>query len=83
MPKLLTPKETAEMLRCSTDTVRRLIESQEIDAVDLSVGKQRRRYLISVEAIEKFLAKRTRFAAEPERKARKFAAPTRRWTDSM
>ena len=55
-----TPSEWAEFLRCTADHVRELIATGALDASDLSVGRNKKpRWIISSEAIERFLASRS------------------------
>ena len=51
-----TLTEAAKQLHCSVDTVRSLIKSKRLHAVNLSVGKQRAKWVIPMKSIEDFLA---------------------------
>ena len=47
--------ETAKRLACSTDTVRALISSKRLHAVNLSQGSRRAKWVVPESEIERFL----------------------------
>lgn len=66
-----TPSQWAEFLQCTADKIRDLINTGQLEAIDASVGRGKHRWIISSEAIDKFLRSRsTRATATPK--------PTRR-----
>jgi excisionase family DNA binding protein len=58
MSEFKTIKEVSQVLRCSTDQVRILIDSGELNAICTSSGKLRRTYVIPQEAFDDFLLRR-------------------------
>ena len=51
-----TTSEAADKLNCSVDTIRSLIKSKRLHAVNLSAGKRRAKWVIPQQSIEAFLA---------------------------
>lgn len=78
MTKLHTLDEAAEILRCGKEQVRRWIKDQEIDAIPMGRGKQRQRWLISQDALDAFLMRRTR-PANPKPNRRQTFPPTKQY----
>lgn len=54
MEKLLTPPEVAELLQCSTGTVRNMVRSGQLAHVKIGEGKRRVTVRIPRSALEKF-----------------------------
>ena len=51
LSRLLTPKETAERMRCHVITIRRRIKNGELDSVQFGPGGRRFCYADQIEAI--------------------------------
>ena len=51
-----TTSEAADKLNCSVDTIRSLIKSKRLHAVNLSTGSRRAKWVIPEQSIEAFLA---------------------------
>lgn len=84
-PQLFTLNEAAERLGTSHDSVRRLIDGGELEAIDVSAGGTRPRLRVSETALGDFISRRTlpkpqarpraartgvvRIAAEPNRRS--------------
>jgi excisionase family DNA binding protein len=72
-PRLLTPDEAGEVLRCSGETIKRYVRSGELRAF-----RHRGRVLIPEQAIERFVEERLtqgcRVAARPRRARRTIRA---------
>ncbi|WP_350494692.1 helix-turn-helix domain-containing protein [Roseiconus lacunae] len=72
-------KQTAERLGCKRDHVNHLIEAGELPAIDISVGKVRKRWTIAVSDIEAFEQRRAS-GGKPKRSPRVAPAnETRQW----
>ena len=78
MTKTFTPKQAGELLSCSDDTVIAHISSGELEAINIGLGKQRKRWIITEEAIESFLRRRAKTIKPPTRR-KPAAAPVRDW----
>jgi excisionase family DNA binding protein len=52
-----TPNELGALLGVDAKTIRRLIESGKLDAINISGGGKQKRWLIPTEAIEAFLGR--------------------------
>jgi excisionase family DNA binding protein len=62
----LTLKEVSQRLGLSLGTVRAFVERGELAAVNLAAGKKNRRWRVSEQALEEFIARRTNAAATPK-----------------
>lgn len=51
MTKLLTPSQVAEMLQCSSATVRNMVLSGRLPSVNIGTGAKRRTFRIPEEAV--------------------------------
>ena len=83
MDRLYTVRETANLLRCSARTVRRMIGAGELPAIPLRVGAGSKRQQISwrvrESALERFLRARERVALD----TRGSIGPQQRRTQSL
>lgn len=70
--------ETAKRLACSTDTVRALIRSKRLHAVNLSHGSKRAKWVVPESEIERFLQPPA-LSQGGSRKQRRTAAHPRRY----
>mgnify|MGYP003667639737 CR=1 FL=1 len=66
--KAITLAKTAERLSCSVDTVRGLIRSGRLHAVNLTPGSQRPKLVVPERSLEEFLAP-PKAAAKPGRRS--------------
>jgi hypothetical protein len=54
LPNTKTVRETAVVMETSERNILRLINDKQLDAINVSNGSQRPRWLVPIEAIEKF-----------------------------
>jgi len=59
MSKPFTPKQAATKLGCSVDQVRRLMDSGELESVNIGLGEKRRRRVVHPDALQAFLDRRS------------------------
>lgn len=69
-PRLLTPDEAGEILRCSGETIKRYVRSGELRAF-----RHRGRVLIPAQAVERFVEERLTEAAGARRRTRVRSRP--------
>ena len=76
-PTLLTIENAAERLACSDDQIRKLIKADELTAVNIGSGQQRRCIRVAGDSLRAFIKRRTIQTPAPRRKP--LPKPKKEW----
>ncbi len=78
--RFFTVDEVADILRMHRESARSLIKSGEIEGTPMGRGTRRRKWLVSEEALQRFIRHRTEVAQPgPKRKPVKNASSPKQW----